>query len=364
MDTCTDTSYQSYESLTEELRRLISSSKVDVGELIGTEQGFVRQTGLSRKSVRKAIAVLVGEGLLERRPGKGVFVCHPGAATRTVQVIIPNIEFASSAQIARGAHTFGCSRGVQVQIYDAHVDATQAADVVKKLPASGMNGAIITSFHHPEFAEAICRLKMADFPVVLVDEQLEDVNIPSVVADNYAGGYAAGEHLLHAGHTRIGYVGPMQRRTVRHRAEGLRDAVLDAKRPFDRSLVRDTGPITPENLRAATHELLRRENPVSAIFFYCDVIAVQAYEYIEELGLAVGRDVSVVGFDNDPSGAYVRPNLTTVEQPWTRMGAAAMDMLLKQIQLPPAKRFEAGKPEELHKSFETRLISRDSVRGV
>jgi LacI family transcriptional regulator len=336
MDTCIVTNKNEYQKLAARLRSdIVNNRKAVAGQLVCTEQALTRDTGLSRKSVRRAVEVLVSEGIVERRPGKGIFMRSPHSTTLSVQVIIPEINFPLYAEIARGTYFFASKNRVQVQVYNAHTDTNQAIELVRKLPHTSMKGAIIASFHHHQFSEEICKLKMAGYPIVLVDEQLEDIEIPSVVSDNYAGGYAVGKELVCLGHRHIGFVGNLEARTVRQRLEGLRDAMNDVGLPFDRSIVKSMGWNPWDKMESVvgglTREIMEQPDRPTAIFYSCDFIATIGYKTLAEMNIRIPNDVSIVGFDGDPVGRLMAPSLATIQQQATKIGEAAMELLLDQI---------------------------------
>src|SRR5687767_14892936 len=89
------------------LRQAITSGKLGPGDMVGTEFAFSQQWGLARNTVRRGVDTLISEGLLERRPGKGLFVRAPHTTTRTVQVVVPNLAWSHVLRIARGAQQMG-----------------------------------------------------------------------------------------------------------------------------------------------------------------------------------------------------------------------------------------------------------------
>jgi DNA-binding LacI/PurR family transcriptional regulator len=304
--------------------------------MLGTEIDLGRQAGLSRVSVRRAIDRLMSKGLVERRAGRGIFVRSREGIVRTIQIVVPNLRFDQCLQIARGAQDFGRDRGVQVQIYDAHGSMAQDIEVIRRLPDSKSDGALIVFLPHPEFAEALYSLKAVGYPFVMVDSHLQDLSVPSVTSDNYAGGYTVGQNLIALGHTAIGCIGNLAARTVQSRFDGLRDAVIDAKLPFDRSMVVDLGVDDPVGdwgpaIGRAVRGLLTRPDRPTAIFFGSDDVAIQGYRTIRELGLSIPDDLSVVGFDDSSICQLVEPPLATVRQSSMEMGRLAMEILLGQL---------------------------------
>src|SRR5690242_14376000 len=95
-----------------ELRHAIVTGKLAPGELVGTENAFSQQWGVARNTVRRRISPLIHEGLLERRPGKGLYVGSPPATMRTVQVIVPDLSWTHAIRIVHGAQAVGARNGI------------------------------------------------------------------------------------------------------------------------------------------------------------------------------------------------------------------------------------------------------------
>ncbi|HUO15358.1 MAG TPA: substrate-binding domain-containing protein, partial [Verrucomicrobiae bacterium] len=79
-------------------------------------------------------------------------------------------------------------------------------------------------------------------------------------------------------------------------------------------------------------QLLARKIPFTALFAYNDIAAIGAIRALQEEGLRVPQDVSVMGFDDIPGAAFHMPSLTTVRQPLGRMGEVAAQSLLERIE--------------------------------
>ncbi len=184
---------------------------------------------------------------------------------------------------------------------------------------------------------------------------LPDPALPSVGATNWAGGIAATEHLLGAGHRRIGAItGPQGYICSRARADGYRSALEQAGLPIDPALLRH-GDFQHEGGFRRGGELLDLADPPTAIFAGSDQQALGVYEAARQRGLRVPQDLSVVGFDDLPAARWVSPPLTTVRQPLADMGRVAAEMLGDLI---------AGTPLRSQRvELSTELVIRDSTAG-
>lgn len=93
MHTGNSTGTPRYLELAEKLRTAIQKGDYAPGALIGSEYELARRENLARMTVRRTSQLLVNEGLIERRPGKGLYVRGPRTATRTVQFIAGNLQW-------------------------------------------------------------------------------------------------------------------------------------------------------------------------------------------------------------------------------------------------------------------------------
>jgi LacI family transcriptional regulator len=172
-------------------------------------------------------------------------------------------------------------------------------------------------------------------PVVAVDHNVGSSSLPWVDSDNLRGAIAATEYLIGLGHRRIGFLaGRSDLESARLRERGYRTALRAAGIDVDRGLVR-VGSYQPDSAEAAARLMLEGSNRPTAIFAANDVSAIAAMEAARSLGLALPRDLSLIGFDNVPESALCEPPLTTIEQPIQQMGFEAVELLIGLIEQRP-----------------------------
>ena len=208
-----------------------------------------------------------------------------------------------------------------------------------------------TMFHHPVSVPAALR----EIPTVLLDCFVEDRQMPSVVPDEYKGGYTATKYLLDHDHRRIGFINNVDDiPATAGRLEGYKDALKSYDVPFESSLVYCDQSIQEGGYRGAL-ELLRQPNRPTALFCFNDRMAMGAYDAIRKLNLRIPQDVAVVGFDNQELIAgHLYPPLTTMELPHYQMGSWAAQHLVAML-----SESEYSNPTQ-HK-IECRLVERESV---
>ncbi|MEU4157228.1 LacI family DNA-binding transcriptional regulator [Actinoplanes sp. NPDC026670] len=203
-----------------------------------------------------------------------------------------------------------------------------------------MDGALIYSCDPTSsVVDVLARRKL---PLVYVDQDPAP-DISSVNVDDRTGARAAAQHLIDLGHRRIGLllsglhgphgvvdpdVRPLDGHASRQRLQGWQDALRPAG--ITPQAVRQNGTGL-EAARDGARLLLDRPDRPTAILCFSDVVAHGALQVAAELGLQVPRDLSVVGFDDNPLAVQVQPTLTTVHQDVEAKGHAAADALTAAI---------------------------------
>ena len=169
------------------------------------------------------------------------------------------------------------------------------------------------------------KLHSRGIPFVLFDPfGNPDPDTLSVQADNWTGGVIATRHLLALGHTRIGIItGPEEMMCSKARLDGYTSALAEHGIETDPELITE-GDFTTSGGYAQSISLLKRPNRPTAIFAGSDLQAMGVYEAARQLGLRIPEDLSVVGFDDVQTAAFLGPALTTVRQPLQDMARAAV----------------------------------------
>lgn len=177
----------------------------------------------------------------------------------------------------------------------------------------------------------IAYLTEQDFPFVSFgrSEPLEQNNW--IDLDGAAGITQAVAHLVGLGHRKIAYITPPSEQFLtRQRWEGYAHGMAVAGLDIDPELIYE-GDFSEKSGQLGAHYFLDLSQPPTAIICNNDRMAIGAMRAIQARGLTVGRDVSVVGFDNIPMARYSSPPLTTLNQPIHDIGAALFTQLITII---------------------------------
>lgn len=210
------------------------------------------------------------------------------------------------------ADALGLTLDVQAfQDFAAVTELTQSADVLGLLLLT-IDDATLTQAH-----DLTC-------PVVLVNGDDPAMRFSSVTPCNRSAAALATRHLIDRGHDRIVFLTRPGRRTIQRRREGWQDAMAGR---FDPALVIEVPDWTAEAGQTAIRQSLARGERFSGIVAAGDILAMGAIAALNEAGLSVPKDVSVIGIDGLPQGRYVTPPLSSVEIPMPQVGAMALDLL-------------------------------------
>jgi LacI family transcriptional regulator len=169
-------------------------------------------------------------------------------------------------------------------------------------------------------------------PLVLLDRFFDQVEASSVVVDNYGGAREAVEYLISLGHRRIAIIqGLPDTYTSVERLRGYKDALAAHSLPVDEDLIVG-GDFRRETGYVETKLVLQLSDPPTALFPTSDLITLGALQAIEEEGLSIPGDVSLVAFDDFDFAPFLKCPLTAVQQPKEMMGEMAVRLLVDQLQ--------------------------------
>lgn len=204
-------------------------------------------------------------------------------------------------------------------------------------------------------AEQVRRMKK---PAVFVDAAGDRAETDSIVVDFAFSVQQALDHLTGYGHTRIAFIGGVDRDADGRRIEDLRETIFRSYMK-SRGLLREDyirlDHYTPKSGYQLAGELLREaetDRP-TAVLAANDSIAVGVYRAAQELGLRIPQDLSVIGFNDVSISKYLAPPLTTIHVYQEFMGMRAVQLLIDRV--------TTGRDISMHVAVSTKLVIREST---
>jgi len=271
--------------------------------------------------------------------------------THTIGMIVPDSANPFFAAVARGIEDTSFENSHSLILCNSDGDLEKELLYTDVLVEKQVDGILFVAAGVS--TEHINALQARRIPVVLVDRDIPDVAVDSVLTDNARGGWLATHHLIELGHRRIGCIaGPSDLTPSADRVTGYSQALAERDMSVDQALVAK-GDFQYESGYQAARQLLAMDDPPTAVFACNDLMAVGVIAAAVEMGFQVPADLSVVGFDDVRLASFANPPLTTIVQPKHDMGVIAAKMLLERMRdldMPPRR-----------KTFDTRLLVRRST---
>lgn len=323
----------------------------DVAREAGVSVATVSRVLNGSPNVSKASAKLVNE-TIERLGYSPNFLGRNlrKRATNVILVIIPNAEHSLYMKICVGMQNY--AQKVGYDIITASSNATTAVETrhMNMLFNRTVDGVVLMGTSYD--ADTLNRLA-ENYDIALCCEGVTGANVLTVTVDDEQAGYDAASVLIAKGHRRFGFIGAESTAlSASQREHGFRRALSEHNIDLPEVCVyKDT--YDQENGAVAMEKFMKLPKPPTAVFAVSDILAMCAIRKAAELGLEVGKDVSVMGFDNISMCELTNPSLSTVEQPCYEMG----ELICKKL----IDNFTASEKDNKYYSVAHKVILREST---
>lgn len=251
--------------------------------------------------------------------------------TGLVAVVIPDICNPVFPEITRAIQDELIKAGLDTVVYNTDVPAGMstiyASHYRSYFSSKRFDGVIIAE---PAIIDTESTFENLDLPVVLIGHPT-DVLMDHVCVDEYRVGYDAIQFLIQRGHRHIGFItGEQHFFSGRESLRGFYNALSDHGLVFDDRLV-----FPGTYLRASGSQgieyMLALGAPPSAVLAANDVMAIAAIGAAIDNTKSVPNDIAIMGIDNMPQTADIRPSVTTVDRNLRAQGLAAVELLLRRL---------------------------------
>jgi len=301
---------------------------------------------ISAETRRRVLAAVNKLGYRPRAAGRP----PKHAGLDVIGLMFDEVATSSFAAISiEGAQEEAWKHDVLVEVVMTRGDREYETAILRKWSSDRVRGVIYGSIltHEVTPPEGLAMHRS-----VLLNCHDAEGRYPSVVPAERRGGEVAARALIEAGHRRIAFIsGEPWMEASDQRMEGYERALRAAGIPLDPSLVVE-GNFLASGGRTATLRLLERGVHPDAIFCANDLMAVGCYEALKELGIKVGEEIAVMGYDDQEIAQHLHPALSTVLLPHREMGQWAAEAILSDEDL---------QPQQIR--LECPLVPRDSHRS-
>lgn len=335
---------------------------------MATIYDVAKKTGLSASTVARA---LTGNGYCSQAAKATIlaaaeelgYVPHQAAKTlknnitKKIMLCIPDIMnpyyFAMIHGVTQTLERFGYNT---ILGYTMH-SPQKELEVLDSLKGRYVDGLIFGSFDYtPELIRAI---GATDLPTVITsfyeNEENQDF-YDCVYMDQPRAAWAATEHCLKYGHTRIAFLGGnAKEQNTRERFAGYKKALAEAAIPLDKSLVINAD-FTREGAYHAFHNFIGQGGACTAVVACNDLMGIGCMNACRELGLEIPQDISIVSLDNTDYALCTNPAMTSVDMMQGQVGEEAANFVMSRIL--------DKRTYRKNMAFSPVLVERDSVRKL
>jgi DNA-binding LacI/PurR family transcriptional regulator len=282
--------------------------------------------GSPRVREEKRAAVLLAAEQLGYRPN-AVARSLVSRRTKVIGVMLSDLHNLYFVEVVDGIEAEALSAGYRALINTGSRLPEREWEAIETLLQLRTDGLILAGSVLPA---ARILAASSSVPVVLVARASRWPSVDSVTNDDRAGARLAVEHLVSLGHREIAHVDGGQGAGASSRRLGYLNAMRD--HGLADAVAVAPGAFTEEGGASGIDRLLATGRVPTAVFVANDLAALGALHALEQHGLRVPQDVSVIGYDNTSLAALNHIDLTTIDQPRRDIGAAAVRLLLERLE--------------------------------
>ncbi|WHH61009.1 LacI family DNA-binding transcriptional regulator [Petroclostridium sp. X23] len=274
--------------------------------------------------------------------------------THTLGLIIPDITNPFFTEVAQGIEDCANRNGYQVFLCNSNWNLNKEKEYLKALYGKRVDGIVIGPVSNE--VSYLINERNGYVPIVFAAYKPLCEGCSFVVTDDYKSAVIATEYVIKLGHKKIAFIGGQEDNTTNQdRLKGYHDTLEKYGIPILPYYVR-YGQFKQQSGYTLTKDLLIKNDVPTAILAGNDIIALGVIQAVEEFGLHVPSDISVVGFDDISFASLDKIQLTTIHQPKYKIGELCVEIILDQLQ--------DIKSDPIQRIVEPQLMIRKTCKGV
>ncbi len=254
--------------------------------------------------------------------------------TSVIGVIIPEIVHHFFSTVINGIEKYANEKGYNVMVCLSNESYEKEVSNFTVLTNGSVDGLIVSVARETQENQIYKHFEALikdDFPLVLFDRVIDEIECDKVIIDDVGGALKATNHLVEIGAKRIALITTQDYITVGSlRKEGYLKALVNNNIPIDESLIYKIDDT--RDLNEQIGEIINVKNPPDAIFAVNEIYAAIALKAAKAKGLIVPDDIAIIGFTSGLISEFTYPPLTSVEQHGDLMGRQAAELLINRIE--------------------------------
>ncbi|MFD2331630.1 GntR family transcriptional regulator [Cohnella sp. GCM10020058] len=316
----------------------IQAGRWKANEALPSENELSSQFGVSRITIKKAMDLLVEEGIVYRIQGKGSFVSADGkpvlyeqqnrtnAAKPIIALVMPRVNNQYTGNLLMGIEAAVQAAGAKLLFGTANDDPEKESQLISEALEWGASGIIIYPSNCENYNEEILRLTLSGFPIVVIDRYIRGVETNCVLSDHEGGAYEAVSYLLDSGHRNIAYASAVIPGTTS--LEDRKNGYLRAMGGTPSARIYELTTTDTEEAEETIRSFLADRPDITAFFASHYSIGTRILRAFEGTGVQVPEDLSVVFFDDFENSELSRVPPTCVIQQEEEIGKKAAELVI------------------------------------
>lgn len=274
-----------------------------------------------------------------------------------IGVIINNLAHSYVADIVRGIEEIGKMYDYDILLCSSYFSKDAQKKYLQLLDRKQAEGIFLVGYDFDD--EIISLAKSLNKPCVYFTKNVKD-NMTHITIDNISAAYEATNYMIKQGREKIAFISDFE-----DKATVEQDKITGYKKALeDNGLKIENENVFVANGRRYHHsygigsELLEKIDKIDAILCSNDELAIGAMNFLLDNNVNIPEDVSIMGFGNIKEGKFVRPQLTTIGEPFYDYGAVGMRMLIKTIKGEKQNSNEFELPFTIEKRESVKIINK------
>ncbi|MDW6017349.1 HTH-type transcriptional repressor PurR [Vibrio plantisponsor] len=275
--------------------------------------------------------------------------------TRTIGMLVTQSTNLFFSEVIDGVESYCYRQGYTLILCNTGGIYEKQRDYIRMLAEKRVDGILVMcSDLTQELSEML--ESHADIPKVIMDWGPEASKADKIIDNSELGGYLATKYLIDRGHKDIACLsGHLNKLACQERIAGFRRAMAEANLEVNDNWILE-GNFECDTAVLAADKIIAMDKMPTAVFCFNDTMALGLMSRLQQKGVRVPDDISVIGYDNIELAEYFSPPLTTIHQPKRRVGKNAFEILLERIKDKEHER----RIFEMHPE----IVERDTVKDL
>lgn len=275
--------------------------------------------------------------------------------TRTIGMLVTQSTNLFFSEVIDGVESYCYRQGYTLILCNTGGIYEKQRDYIRMLAEKRVDGILVMcSDLTQELSEML--ESHADIPKVIMDWGPEASTADKIIDNSELGGYLATKYLIDKGHKDIACLsGHLHKLACQERIAGFRRAMTEANLIVNDNWILE-GNFECDTAVLAADKIIAMDKMPTAVFCFNDTMALGLMSRLQQKGVRVPDDMSVIGYDNIELAEYFSPPLTTIHQPKRRVGKNAFEILLERIKDKEHER----RVFEMHPE----IVERDTVKDL